>query len=149
MLARWIAVSLIVIVLVVVGVIAGTALFVQVPDATGQSSPAPMLGVGTERVTGTSGPWTVTGELTRGAGNEVTIVIKAENAAGGAVNQDTEIAASLRMLDMAMGEEEVPLTAEGAGQWHGTGRLSMNGRWTLDVTIDGNEIELPFEAVAP
>jgi hypothetical protein len=149
MLARWVAVSLIVVVLVLVGVIAGTALLGRTPEAVGQSIAETELGAGTERLAGKAGPWNVTAELTRGAGNEVTVVIKAENETGGPANQTTELTASLRMLDMAMGEEAIPLTAEQAGQWRGVGRLSMNGRWALEVMVNDESVELPFEAVAP
>lgn len=149
MLARWIAISLIVVVLVLVGVIAGTAILGRTPEAVGQSTAGTVLGAGTERLAGKAGPWNVTAELTRGAANELTLVIKVENETGGAADQNTELTASLRMLDMAMGEESIPLTAEQAGQWRGIGRLSMNGRWALEVAVNGESVELPFEAVAP
>lgn len=149
MLARWIAVSLIAVLLVLVGVIAGTALLRRSPDATGGSSTTTVLGAGTERLVATADPWTVTADLTRGAANEVTIVLTVENETGAAAAQNTEVSAALRMLDMATSTESVPLTRDRPGQWRGVGRLSMNGRWTLEVTIDGDSVELPFEAIAP
>jgi hypothetical protein len=148
MLARWIAISLIAVVLVLVGVIAGTALLGRTPDATGQNTTT-VLGAGTERLVATTDLWTVTADLTRGAANEVTILLKVENETGEPADQNTEITASLQMLDMAMGKEPVPLTRERPEQWRGIGRLSMNGRWALEVAIDGESVELPFEVVAP
>lgn len=149
MLARWIAISLIAVVLVLVGVIAGTALLGRTPDATGQSTTETVLGAGTERLVATTDLWTVTADLTRGAANEVTIVLKVEDETGAAADQNTEVTASLRMLDMAMGEEPISLTRDRPEQWRGVGRLSMNGSWALEVTIDGDSIELPFEVAAP
>jgi hypothetical protein len=149
MLARWVAIALIVVFLVLAGVIAGTAILGQTPTATGQSSAAPVLGAGTERVTGTAGLWRVTAELTRGAANEVTIVIKADSTIGETIDQGMDVYASLRMLDMAMGTEPIPLAPERVGQWRGVGSISMNGRWALEVTIDRDIVELPFEVVAP
>ena len=149
MLARWVAISLMVVVLVLVGAVAGTVLLGRKPDATGPTATGPVLGAATERLSGTAGSWTVTAELTRGAANEVTIVLTVENAAGAMADQPADLAASLRMLDMSMGSESVPLSAERTGEWRGAGRISMNGRWALIVTIDGDIVELPFAVAAP
>jgi hypothetical protein len=149
MLARWIAISLIAVVLVLVGVIAGTVLLGRTPDPIGQDITATVLGAGTERLVATTDLWTVTADLTRGAANEVTIVLKAEDETGAAADENTEVTASLRMVDMAMGTESIPLNRERADQWRGVGRLSMNGRWALEIAIDGDSVELPFEVVAP
>lgn len=149
MLARWVAISLVVVVLVLVGVIAGAALLRRTPEAIGQGTAGTVLGVGTERLAGKTGSWNVAAELTRGAANEMTVVITVENETGTAPDQNTELTASLRMLDMAMGEAAIPLTPGQAGQWRGVARLSMNGRWALEITINGESVELPFEAVAP
>jgi len=149
MLARWIAISLIVVVLALIGVIAITAVLRRTPDATEQSTTGIVLGAGTERLVATTDLWTVTAELTRKAANEVAIVLKVEDNTGAPAGEDTEVTASLRMLDMAMGQEPIRLSRERADQWRGVAPLSMSGRWALEVTVNGEDIELPFESVAP
>lgn len=140
---------MIVVVLALIGVIAITAVLRRTPDATEQSTTGIVLGAGTERLVATTDLWTVTAELTRKAANEVAIVLKVEDNTGAPAGEDTEVTASLRMLDMAMGQEPIRLSRERADQWRGVAPLSMSGRWALEVTVNGEDIELPFESVAP
>ena len=46
---------------------------------------------------------------------------------------------------MAMDAERIALVQEGSGFWHGTGRLSMAGRWNLQVELNGETVNVPFE----
>lgn len=149
MVARWVAVVLIVAVVALVGVIAGAAIWGRVTTPSDGSALLPDLGAGTERLSGTAGPWSVAAELTRGAANELAIVIKIANAKGEPPDQVIQPAASVQMLDMAMGAQSVPLAPEQPGQWRGVTNISMNGRWTLEVVVDGERIQLPFKTTAP
>lgn len=149
MFARWTTLSLIAVVLVFVGIVAITAVLRITPDAIEKSHTGTALNGEMERLVATTDLWTVTAEIRRKAANEVAIVLKVENNTGAPAGEDTEVAASLRMLDMAMGQEPIPLSRERADQWRGIARLSMSGRWILEVTVNGEDIELPFESVAP
>jgi len=49
------------------------------------------------------------------------------------------------MVDMAMGAQPVSLVQDAPGSWRGASRLSMAGRWSLQVEVEGESIHLPFE----
>lgn len=149
MFARWTTLSLIAVVLVFVGVIAITAVLRITPGATEQGNAGTALNEEMEPLVATTDLWTVTAEIRRKAANEVAIVLKVEDNTGAPAGEDTEVTASLRMLDMAMGQEPIRLSRERADQWRGVAPLSMSGRWALEVTVNGEDIELPFESVAP
>jgi hypothetical protein len=54
----------------------------------------------------------------------------------------------LRMMDMAMEPERVVLVEDGPGVWRGSTRLSMAGRWNLQVELNGETLSVLFEAGA-
>ena len=93
---------------------------------------------------GQAGRWTVTAEVALAGANAVAIAVSIADAEGRAAGSSTRPTAVLRMVDMAMGTEEVNFVPDTPGHWRGSGRLSMTGRWLLELDLDGGRIMVPF-----
>ena len=80
-----------------------------------------------------------------GADRAVTVTVSARDLAERPVVPSASPTAVLRMLDMAMAAERVVLVREGSGFWRGSARLSMAGRWNLQVEFNGETLNVPIE----
>jgi hypothetical protein len=49
---------------------------------------------------------------------------------------------------MALEDERVALVQEAPGSWRGVARVSMAGRWSLRVELNGETLSLSFQAVS-
>lgn len=148
MVARWIALAFGLVTLVIVGIFVVAVLRPPPMIASGTNVEVEETISGAKRFTGGAGPWTVMVDLAQGPVGVVAIVMWITDADGRPAAQTTEPKIALSMVDMAMGKEAVPLVREAAGRWRGSGRLSMAGRWNLEVDIDGATLSLPFEAAS-
>lgn len=142
--SRWIALALGLATLVIVGIFLGAVLW---PPAAPRLAPA----VGADgsaarvaRAVGQAGRWTVTAEVAPAGANAVAIAVSIADAEGRAAGPAVRPTAVLRMVDMAMGTEVVDLVPDTPGRWRGSGRLSMTGRWQLELDVEGGRIMLPF-----
>lgn len=149
MVGRWVAISLIIGVLVLVGVMAGAVFLGRGSSSPSATSSVPQLGKEAENFSGTAGPWSIGAQVARGGATELAVVINVANAQGEPADQATEITAALEMMDMSMGGQPVPLTSGGPGQWLGVGQVQMTGRWMLRITVSGDSVEFPFATTAP
>jgi hypothetical protein len=148
MAARWIALALGLVTLVIVGFFVGAVLW---PPAAPRVTPVVGADASAARVTravGQAGRWTVTAEVAPAGANVVAIAVSIADAEGRAAGPSVRPTAVLRMIDMAMGTEVVDLVPDTPGRWRGSGRLSMGGRWQLELDVEGGRIMLPF-ASAP
>lgn len=144
MAARWIALVGVFVTLVIVGVFLGAVIWPPPPPDL-----APVIGADgsatrVARAVGQAGRWTVTAEVAPAGADAVTIVVSIADVEGRAAGPSARPAAVLRMVDMAMGMEVVKLVADAPGRWQGSGRLSMTGRWQLELDLEGGRIILPF-----
>ena len=88
--------------------------------------------------------WIVSADIAwRQAHIEVNLAIRDE---GGRAVVAAPPEAELRMLDMVMGPAPLVLEPLSPGRWRGTGSVSMPGRWTLVVTVEGEELAFQFTA---
>lgn len=140
MAARWIALAAGLITLTIAGFFVAVALWpradpMRVADQSTAAEP------GAQRMT--SRPWIVSAELAwPQIGTEVTLTMRDDG--GRAVAPPLK--AELRMLDMPMAPVPLFLEPLSPGRWRGTGSLSMSGRWSLVVTVEGEELAFPFTA---
>jgi hypothetical protein len=144
MAGRWIALALGLGTLVIVGIFVGAVLR---PPPAPRSSPGVGADVSAARVARTaarSGRWTVNAEVAPAGVNAVAIAVSIADAQGRAAGPSTRPTAALRMVDMAMVTQVVDLVLDTPGRWRGSGRLSMTGRWQLELDVDGGRIVLPF-----
>ena len=138
---RWIALALGLITLVIVGIFAGAVLW---PPAAPRLTPAIGADGSVARAVGPAGRWTVTAEVVPARANAVSIAVSIADAEGRAAGPAVRPTAVLRMVDMAMGTEVVDFVPDTPGRWRGSGRLSMKGRWQLELEVEGGRIMLPF-----
>ena len=144
MAARWIALAVGLVTLVIVGIFVGAVIWPPAPPRL-----APAVGIDTSathvaRAVGQAGQWTVTAEVAPAGANVVAIVVSIADAEGRAAGRSVRPTAVLRMTDMAMGTQVLNLLPEEPGRWRGSGRLSMSGRWQLELDVEGGRIMLPF-----
>ena len=141
MAARWIALVLGLITLTIVGFFVAVALSPrQEPTIAADRGQA----FGPEPRRMTSRPWIVSADLAwLQTGMEVTLTLRGDGGrAVGAVSPKAE----LRMLEMAMAPVPLALVPLSPGRWRGAGPVSMQGRWSLVVTVEGEELAFPFTA---
>ena len=86
----------------------------------------------------------VTAEVAPVGAGTVAITVSIADAEGHAAGLAARPTAALRMVDMAMGTQAVELVPDVSGRWRGSGRLSMAGRWQLDLDVEGGRIAVPF-----
>jgi hypothetical protein len=147
MAGRWMAVAILLAMLAIVGIFLWP-LFQPpepVPAETWQTPGPPASGE--KRIAGPAGPWTLYAWAVPGADLAVTVTVAARDLEERPVASPAPPTAALRMLDMAMATERIVLVQEGPGFWRGSGRLSMAGRWDLQVEMQGETVNVPFEAV--
>ena len=147
MAARWMAIAILLAMLAIVGIFLWP-LFrppEPVPSGTWQTPGPPASGE--KRVTGRAGPWTLYAWAVPGAEGAVSVTVAARNLQERPVASPVPPTAILRMLDMAMDTERIVLAQEGSGFWRGSGRVWMAGRWNLQVELNGETVDVPFEIV--
>jgi len=145
MAARWAALAIALVVLLIVGIFLTAVLRPPALVATGTEGGAGVSVAGKKRISSQIGSWTLTAEVALNSTSTVAVAISITDNGGRPATPSAQPTAVLRMVDMAMGVEPVVLVQDGPGIWRGSGRLSMAGRWTLQVDVDGKSIYLPFE----
>ena len=141
MAARWIAAVLGVIMFTIVGFFVVVALRPPVEPVV-IAGPLSLDRPTTQRMA--SQPWIVSARLAPlSAGLETTISIRNEF---GQPPAESWPQAELRMLEMAMPAVPVVLDRMSPGTWRGLAQPFMSGRWSLVVTIEGEELAFPFTA---
>lgn len=142
--SRWVALVMGLVTVVIVGIFVGAVIW---PPASPPAVPSGGVDASAARVAlavGQAGRWTVTAEVALASANAVAITVSIADAEGRAAGPSTRPTAVLRMVDMAMGTEEVEFVPDTPGRWRGSGRLSMTGRWQLDLDLEGGRIMVPF-----
>ena len=143
--ARSSAFALLAVMFAVVGVFLWAVIRPPAPvSSETQSAGAPPV-KGEKRIAGAAGPWMLYAWAVPGADRAVTVTVSARDLAERPVVPSASPTAVLRMLDMAMAAERVVLVREGSGFWRGSARLSMAGRWNLQVEFNGETLNVPIE----
>lgn len=148
MIARWVALAMMLMTVVVVGIFVGAVLWPPATVTSTTGGRAEDSALGPKRLTGRAGAWTVTAEITQGPGGAVAIIASIADSEKGRAAPSTRPTAVLRMVGMEMGGQPLLLVQDTLGRWRGSGRLAMGGRWSLQIDIDGTRISLPFEAAS-
>jgi hypothetical protein len=95
-----------------------------------------------------AGAWTLSAQAVPRADRTIAVTVSARDLDGRPLASASPPTAVLRMLDMAMEDERVALVQEGPGSWRGVARVSMAGRWSLRVELNGETLSLSFQAVS-
>lgn len=140
MAARWMALAIALVSLVIVGIFLRAVLW----PPTDPGAEAPVSGA--KQITGSTGSWTLSAEVIPSTTGAVAVAVSIADVAGRPIAPPAEPTAVLQMTGMAMGTASVPLVQDGPGSWRGSGRLTMGGRWSLRVNVGGEFIDVPFEA---
>jgi hypothetical protein len=142
MAGRWAAAA------ILVALFAIVALFLWV--AFRPAVPAERLPVAGEiRFARGGGDWRLAARAAPAAGGNVAVSVSATDMQGRPIASQAAPTAVLRMLDMAMPLERVTLLRDKDGGWNGSAPLSMAGRWLLEVELNGERLNLSFQAEAP
>lgn len=144
MAGRWAAASILVAMLAVIGVFLWAVL--RPPPPADGTSGQPVAGE--MRFARPGGSWRLAARAVPAAGRAVTVSVSATDLQGKPLAPSAPPTAVLRMLDMAMAPERVALARDGPGAWRGSTTLSMAGRWFLEVELNGERVNLVFEAGA-
>ena len=86
----------------------------------------------------------MTAELAPAGANVVAVMVSIADADARAAGPSVRPTAVLRMTDMAMDTQVLNLLPEEPGRWRGSKRLSMSGRWQLELDVEGSRILVPF-----
>lgn len=140
---RWIALAVGLATLVIVGIFIGAVLWPPAPPLSPVVG-ADGSGTGVARAVGQAGRWTVTAEVAPAGANVVAVMVSIADADARAAGPSVRPTGVLRMTDMAMGAEVLNLLPEEPGRWRGSKRLSMSGRWQLELEVEGSRILVPF-----
>ena len=144
MAGRWAAASILAAVFAVIGVFLWPV-FRPPPAADGTAGP-PVAGE--MRFARPGGSWRLAARAEPAAGRAVAVSVSATDLQGKPLAVPARPTAVLRMLDMAMAPERMTLVPAGTGAWRGDATLSMAGRWVLEVELNGERVNLVFEAGA-
>lgn len=145
MAARWVAAAMALVMFAIIGIFLWAIIRPPPPPAEGAAGTPVAL---EKRVAGPAGPWTLVAEVVPRADRTIAVTVSARDPGGRPLESSTPPTAILRMLDMSMDDERVALVQEGPGSWRGVGRVSMAGRWSLRVELNGETLSLPFQAVS-
>lgn len=146
MAARWVAITMLLAMLGGIGMFLWPLFQPPEPVASATSQTPWPPASGEKRIAGPAGPWTLYAWAVPGIDLAVTVTVAARDLEERPVASPAPPTAVLRMLDMAMATERIVLVQEGPGFWRGAGRLSMAGRWDLKVEMQGETVNVPFEA---
>ncbi len=144
MAARWIALSIALVSLLIIGIFMRAVLWPPPPPMVTSGTEAAASGA--KRIMRRGEVWTLTARIIPDSAGATTVSVSITDAEGRPVTPPTGPTAVLRMVDMAMGAQTVSLVQDAPGFWRGASRLSMSGRWSLEVDVEGESIHLPFEA---
>jgi len=144
MAARSIAFALLTVTLAIGGVFLWAVMRPPAPVSTGTENAGGTPVAGEKRIAGAAVPWTLYAWVVPGADRAVTVTVSARDLEERPIASSAPPTAVVRMLDMAMGAERIVLVGEGAGFWRGSTRLSMAGRWSLQVKFKGEALDVPF-----
>lgn len=147
MAARWTALAIALVTLLIIGIFVRAVLWPPPPPivAFGTEDGAGVPVSGTKRLMGRGEAWTLSARIIPDSAGAVTVTVSITVAEGRPVMPPAGPTAVLRMVDMAMGTQPVSLMQDAPGSWRGASRLSMAGRWSLQVEVAGESIHLPFE----
>lgn len=145
MAARWVAAAMLAVMFAIIGIFVWAIIRPPPPPAEGAAG-TPVAGE--KRVAGPAGPWTLAAQVVPRADRTISVTVSARDPEGRALERAAAPSAVLRMLDMGMADEPVALVREGPGTWRGVGRVSMAGRWSLRVELNGETLSLAFQAVS-
>ena len=141
MAARWIALAAGLITFTIAGFFVAVALLPRA-EPTSVADRSSGAEAGAQRMT--SRPWILSADVAwRETGLEVALTMRDDSGRAVAAARPN---AELRMREMAMAPVPLFLEPLSPGRWRGTGSLSMSGRWSLVVTVEGEEIAFPFTA---
>ena len=144
MVGRWAAGSILAAMLAVSGVFLWAVFRPPPPaDATAGQPVA-----GEMRFSRPGGSWRLAARAVPAAGRTVAVSVSATDLQGKPLAMPARPTAVLRMLDMAMAPERMTLVPTGTGAWRGDATLSMEGRWFLEVELNGERVNLVFETGA-
>jgi hypothetical protein len=131
--------------LAIVGVFVWAVIRPPTPPSSAPESPAGPPVASEKRIAGSAGPWMLYAWAVPGADRAVTVTLAASDLEERPIPSLGSPTAILRMLDMAMDAERVVLVQEGPGFWRGSTQVSMAGRWSLKVELNGESLILAFE----
>ena len=139
------ALGLLLVTLAIIGVFLWAVIRPPAPVAPGIENAGGIPVAGEKRIDGAAGPWMLYAWAIPGADRSVAVTVSARDLAERPVASSTPPSAVLRMLDMTMAPERIVLARESPGFWRGSARLSMAGRWSLQVDFNGESLNVPFE----
>lgn len=143
--ARWGALAILVTTLAIVGIF----LFAVIrPPAPPEEGVAGTPVAAEKRIDSPQGVWILAAHAVPRPDRTVGVTVTARDIGGAAVDARSPPRAILRMLDMEMEDERVVLSEDGPGAWRGSARLSMAGRWSLEVRFNGESVRVAFQAVS-
>jgi len=140
MVARWIAAAMLLVTLAIAGIFVW-AVFRPPPDS---AAGAPVSAI--KRFDSGGKSRIARAEVVPGPSGAVAITVSITDAERRPVTTSARPTAVLSMISMAMGIEPVNLVPDGPGVWRGSGSLSMAGRWSLRVDVEGESLLVPFES---
>lgn len=143
---RWIALAIALFTIALVAIFVGAVLRPPANVASSNGGQAEGLAMRTGPLTGQAGDWAVSAEITQSATGAVGIVLSLTDRAGRPADSAARPQALLRMANMVMGAQTISLERDASGLWRGSGTKLMDGRWSLQVDIDGARVALPFDS---
>jgi hypothetical protein len=147
MVARWIAAAMLLVTLAITGIFVW-AVFRPPPDSAAGSPGAGAPVSAIKRFDSGGKPRIARAEVVPGPSGAVAITVSITDAERRPVTTSARPTAVLSMISMAMGTEPVNLVPDGPGVWRGSGTLSMAGRWSLRVNVEGGSLHVPFETAS-
>jgi hypothetical protein len=145
MAARWVAGTILLAMLSIVGIFLWAIIRPPPPPAEAAAG-TPVSGE--KRIEGPAGIWTLAAQAVPRADRTIVVTVSAKDIEGRPLASPTPPTAVLRMFDMAMEDERVALVQDGPGSWRGAARVSMAGRWSLRVELNGESLGLSFQALS-
>lgn len=147
--ARWIALALLLVTLMITGIF-GWAVLNPPPPELGTSSTGLGAPISASRRFDAGGKSRILrAEIAPRSTDRVAVIVSITDTEQRPVTTSSKPMATLSMVSMAMPSDPIDLVPVGPGVWHGSGTLSMAGRWSLRVDIEGESLQLPFESTLP
>lgn len=147
MAARWIALSIALVSLLIIGIFMRAVFWPPPPPVVAfvTEGGTGALVSGAKRIMRRGEAWTLTARIMPDSAGAVAVTVSITDAEGRPVTPPARPTAVLRMVDMAMDVQSVSLMQDAPGSWRGASLLSMAGRWSLQVEVEGESIHLPFK----
>lgn len=147
MIARWTAVAIILVTLLLVVAFVSPVLWNRESESPDNGGAVAAANSDTQQLRGRAGPWSVQVELAQGPAGAVALVLTVVDEKRAPASLQSPPTAALAMA--GMGVQPVALSQEATGRWRGTGQTNMNGRWNLQIAIGDNTVELPVDIAGP